>query len=431
MRNLYLFLVLNSLSLVGLTSTVLAADLPAATIQKATVNVLAQPNFSSQKISVLQRNASVKIAAQMGLWYQLQLTDHLGYVRVNDVRMTASGKTDGNANLRVLMGGKAGTGRVTETAGVRGLNESDLKSASMDNEQLNRMISQRVDATTAASNAANQNWQATTIAYTGEAKAKKSASSSSNAGSSVARGLLGGIFGGAANLVPKSEGELSDEELALGPEIAGRILGARPLWNNAIAQQRVNLIGRWIASQTSRPELPWTFGIIDSSDINAFAAPGGFILMTRGMYQLASIDSELGAVLAHEIAHVVQRDHYNVIHKQQVAKFGKDVVSSQVHTGGGLGGSMARAYLEEQGATVMMTGLDREAEYQADYAAQIYLVRAGMNPLALYAILQKMALLGSQSTDLAQLFKTHPSLDNRLNRIDLQSVDLEIYTTRE
>src|SRR3546814_10064513 len=70
----------------------------------------------------------------------------------------------------------------------------------------------------------------------------------------------------------KSEDEMSAEEAALAPEIAGRILGAAPLWDDAAAQQRVNIIGRWIASHTTRPELPWTFGVIDSPEINAFAA---------------------------------------------------------------------------------------------------------------------------------------------------------------
>ena len=113
------------------------------------------------------------------------------------------------------------------------------------------------------------------------------------------------------------------EELALGPEIAGRILGARPLWNDPAAQRRVNLVGRWVASQTSRPDLPWTFGVIDTPEVNAFAAPGGYILITRGLYELLSTDSELAAALGHEISHCVQRDHYNVIHKQEMADAGQ------------------------------------------------------------------------------------------------------------
>jgi len=63
----------------------------------------------------------------------------------------------------------------------------------------------------------------------------------------------------------------------------------------------VNLVGRWVASQTSRPDLPWTFGVIDTPDVNAFAAPGGYVVVTRGLYELLLSDAELAAVLGHEI----------------------------------------------------------------------------------------------------------------------------------
>ncbi len=83
-------------------------------------------------------------------------------------------------------------------------------------------------------------------------------------------------------------------------------------------------------------------------------------------------------------------------------------------------------------ATILLTSLDRGAEYRADEAAEIYLARAGMNPLALYALLQKMAALGSQSARLAQLYKTHPALDARMDRIDRRGHGvLEPYLSRE
>ena len=192
---------------------------------------------------------------------------------------------------------------------------------------------------------------------------------------------------GASKAIPKSEDELAEEELALGPEITGRILGARPLWNDADAQRRVNLVGRWVASQTSRPELPWTFGVIDTPEVNAFAAPGGYILVTRGLYELLSSDSELAAALGHEISHCVQRDHYNVIRKQEMADAGKERRAERQPTPAtdSLAGSYARRYAEEHGAAIMLTSLDREAEYRADEGAEYYLARAGMNPLALYS----------------------------------------------
>ena len=439
------------LTLVGATAH--AAEVPAV-IQKESVDVYAQPKLDAPRLATLQRNASVRISAQQGLRYQLQLpTGAPGYVRVNDVRVAYADTADGDANLRVLMGGKAGKGRVTETAGVRGIDESDLKSAAFDQAQLGRMKGYQVDAAAAASFAQEQGWQATTVAYPAEAKGHKKSekeSSKSAVSKSAREGLdaIEQVFGSmlgksakvdtaatvdtAAKVVPKSEDELNAEELALGPEITGRILGARPLLDDAGAQQRVNRVGRWVASQTSRPELPWTFGVIDAPEVNAFAAPGGYILVTRGLYELVSSDSELAAVLGHEISHVVQRDHYNVIRKQEMATIGKDEAMSHVTVGGGEAGTYARDYAEQHGATIMLTSLDRDAEYRSDQAAQFYLARAGMNPLALYAVLQKMVALGSSSAGLAQLYKTHPPLDKRLDHIDQRGYGaLEPYTTRE
>ncbi len=437
-------------ALILFTAAFMAANLGAAelaaVVTKPAVDVHAQPSFDSPTTATLQRNTEVKISAQQGLWYQLNLpADVLGFVRVNDVRMTYASVEDGEANLRVLMGGKAGKGHVTETAGVRGIDESDLKAAALESAQLDALIAYRVDAAAAAGYARTQGWQATSVVYTDEAQVdgKESAAPGTPSTAALAKsvgGLLGsfGVNVGslvdkAAEAIPKSEDELAAEELALGPEIAGRILGARPLWNDVDAQHRVNLVGRWVADQSSRPELPWTFGVIDTPEVNAFAAPGGFVLITRGLYELLSSDSELAAALAHEISHDVQRDHYNVIHKQELATTVKDLALQNVDTGGeSIAGSYARRYAEENGATVMLTALDREAEFRADEAAEFYLARSGMNPLALYAVLQKLTALGSESASLAQLYKSHPPLDARINRIDERGYGvLEAYTARD
>jgi beta-barrel assembly-enhancing protease len=423
-----------------LVANVHAAEL-AAVVQKPSADVYAEPRFDAPRVTTLPRNTDVRIAAQQGLWYQLLLPAGTpGFVRVNDVRVAYAGIEDGDANLRVLTGGKAGKGRVTETAGVRGIEESDLRSAGLDQGQLNALVAQRVDAATAAAYAAGQGWQPTRVAYAADAKAAtKPGKSSSEASASRAElaksvgGLLGSLgvdvgtkLDTAARVTPKSENELAAEEVALGPEIAGRILGARPLWDDASAQQRVNVVGRWVASQTSRPGLPWTFGVIDTPEANAFAAPGG-------LYELLSSDSEVAAAVAHEISHVVQRDHYNVIRKQELATVGKDQASQSLTVGNdSVAGSHARRYVEQNGATIMLTSLDREAEYRSDEAAEIYLARAGMNPLALYAVLQKLTALGSESASLAQLYKTHPPLAGRLDRIDQRGFGaLQPYTMRE
>lgn len=439
----------------ALTASTLAAALLAAfttqaeeqsaVVRKAKADVYAEPKLDAAKLEALQQDAAVAIAAQSGLWYEVRLPNgKSGFVRVNDVRMNYASTEGGGANLGALTSGKAGAGRVTETAGVRGIDESDLKSAALNQEQLDAMLANRADAATATAFAGQHDWQATKVEWDGEARPKSGgkSSKSSSSGSSALKdlgGMMGALgqkmnsaLGTAEKVAPKSEEEQSAEELALGPAIAGRVLGARPLWGDAQAQTRVNVIGRWVASQSSRPELPWTFGVIDESEINAFAAPGGYILVTRGLYELLSTDSEVAAVLGHEISHVVQRDHYNVIRKQELTAMGKDTVSAQVQTGPSPAEIYARQYVEEHGATILLTSLDRDAEFRSDKAAEIYLARSGTNPMALYSVLQKMLALGEKSASLAQLYKTHPPLDARLDRIDERGYEkLAAYITRE
>ena len=418
----------------------------AAVVSKPSVDVRSNPDFSSARLATLKRNAPVKIAAQQGLWYRLSLSPGKpGYVRVNDVRVAYAGVDSG---VGVLFAGKSGAGRVSETAGVRGLDENDLRTAYPNGTQLAKMESYRVAPAAAAVYAQGKRLADTPVAYAAEslpatANGGAMTQAQKRSGFALARGLLsqlGGGLGGRADsaadvaesTIGKSEAEQAEEEQALGPLLASRILGARPLWQDDAAQRRVNAIGRWVASHSSRPQLPWTFGVIDSADVNAFAAPGGYVLMTRGLYRLLDDDAEVAAVLGHEISHVVQRDHYNVIRKQEMASTGKDAALRHVRTGGGIAGSYAREFVEKNGAAVMLTSLDRGAEYRSDEAAQVYLARSGYNPLALYSVLQKMASLGNQSTRMAQMFKTHPALGDRLDQIDRRGYGaLERYTDRQ
>ncbi len=424
-----------------------AASRP-ATIHKASVDVHSAPDFNAPAIATLKRDAAVRVDGQQGMWFKVALpTGESGFLRVNDVRMAYAGKDAGTGGVSALFAGKAGKGRVTETAGVRGLDESSLKAASYDGAQMSLLESYRATPDAAEALARSNGWSATKVAFAQEARpgARGGTTQAQKRGTlSVARGLLSSIGGGllgrhgseAADVADaaagKSEDELSAEELALGPEIAGRILGAAPLVKDPDAQRRINLIGRWMASQTTRPDLPWTFGIIDAPEVNAFAAPGGYVLVTQGLYALLADDAEVAAVLGHEISHVVERDHYNVIRKQEITETGQNIVAGNINVGGGIAGSMAKDYVRRHGATVMLTKLDRDAEFRSDHAAEIYLARSGCNPLALYAVLQKMTALGTQSAALAQLYKTHPALDDRLDRIDSGGMTgLESYTKRQ
>ena len=423
---------LTLLPLLALSALALAAG-QNATVHKPSVEVHGAPDLKSPTVATLKQNEKVTVSGQQGLWFEVALNGGgKGFVRVNDVRMQYAKAGAGGGNA--LFTGKAGKGRVSETAGVRGIDESDLKSAGYDGAQFAQLESNRVGKEAAASDAQSHGLQAKQVPLANEFKpvadaAPKATQQEKRGGMSLARGLLSAVGIGtpapansamdvAEAAQGKSETEQAAEEAALGPEIAGRVLGAAPLWNDAEAQARVNRVGRWMASQTSRPDLPWSFGVIDTPEINAFAAPGGYVLITRGLYELLGDDEEVAAVIGHELAHIVQRDHYNVIKQQETQGALTNAASSNVAVGGGVAGSMAKEYVARHGATILATSLDRGAEYNADQAAQVYLARAGYDPLALYAVLQKMMALGSSEGNLAQLYKTHPPLDERLDRLD-------------
>ena len=129
---------------------------------------------------------------------------------------------------------------------------------------------------------------------------------------------IGRILGAGKDLATAAGGMDEKEEIAVGREVAGRMLGAAPLVADPGLQAYVNRVGRWVASQTERPDLPWHFGVIDSPAINAFAAPGGYVLITRGALALMESEAELAGVLAHEIAHVDQKHIIEAIRRSSV-----------------------------------------------------------------------------------------------------------------
>lgn len=401
----------------------------AALVHKDTVDVRKTPDFESPRVATLARGTQVSIHEQQGLWYQIVLPDgRRGHVRVNEVRVA---QTTADAGARMPFSRRAGKGRVAETATVRGIDASELARGRHNAADLTTLESYRVDAATAATHARQQGWHAREVAYAGEARdldtsGQQATQAEKRDGLKTARGLLSSLGGSALGdnriarmadrAMGKSNQEMASEEQALGPAVTGRVLGVAPLWNDAGAQRRINLVGRWLASQTSRPGLPWTFGIIDDGEVNAYAAPGGYVLVTRGMYQLLGDDDELAAVIAHELAHVVQRDHFEVIRKQQVRAAGKDVVMSRVRAPDATRHAMD--YVDTHGAAILLSSLDRDTEFMADQAAGIYLQRAGFDPLAFYSVLQKMAALGTRPAGLEQMYRTHPPLHQRLDRLD-------------
>lgn len=199
------------------------------------------------------------------------------------------------------------------------------------------------------------------------------------------------------------------EEIALGREIAGNLLGAAPLVKDAGLQKYVNSVGRWVASQSERPDLPWRFGVIDSEDINAFAAPGGYIMITKGLYRKLANEAQLAGVLGHEIGHVVMKHQLKVLQKQQLLNMGAGFLTDKYAKDNKLASKAIGT-----GAEISARSLDKSAEYEADRLGLSYATRSGYESYGLPEVLQTLAEANKNDGSVALLFKTHPHPDERL-----------------
>lgn len=199
------------------------------------------------------------------------------------------------------------------------------------------------------------------------------------------------------------------EEIALGREIAGNLLGAAPLVKDAELQKYVNSVGRWVASQSERPDLPWRFGVIDSESINAFAAPGGYIMITKGLYRKLANEAQLAGVLGHEIGHVVMKHQLKVLQKQQLLNMGAGFLKDKYAKDNQLASKAIGT-----GAEISARSLDKSAEFEADRLGLSYATRSGYEPYGLPEVLQTLGETNKNDSSVALLFKTHPHPDERL-----------------
>jgi predicted Zn-dependent protease len=204
-----------------------------------------------------------------------------------------------------------------------------------------------------------------------------------------------------------------EDEIHVGRQVAANLLGVAPLVRNDPVQRYVNTVGRWVAMQSSRPDLPWRFGVIESADVNAFAGPGGYILITRGLYASLSDEAELAGALAHEIAHVIERHHIELMRKTTLIEEGRQAVEKQV----GDKEELVRA-LVGSGAQIFARRLDQTAEFEADRKGVVLAARAGYGPYGLPAVLQKIGTLAKSDDRVQLLFKTHPPVEERLRMLD-------------
>ncbi len=226
-----------------------------------------------------------------------------------------------------------------------------------------------------------------------------------------------------AGVVQAEQTEFTPEqEYYIGRAVAANILATRKVYDNKAATDYLNVLERALAIYSDRPE---TFGgyhvlIMDSDEINAFSAPGGLILVSRGLLRCAQNEDEVAAILAHETSHVVLKHGLNAIKESRKTEALKNLAVTGVNT---LGGSnvqqLTDIFKDSIGdivSTMVNNGYSRDLEFQADQMALKIMRNAGYDPRAFEGMLKVMETrLKPGGLDFA---KTHPDPKDRIEKVD-------------
>ncbi len=166
------------------------------------------------------------------------------------------------------------------------------------------------------------------------------------------------------------------EEIKLGQAEHRKITARYGVYRDKSLQEYITMVGQRVANESSRPELTFHFTILNDDIINAFALPGGYVYITRGMLTHMNSESELAAVLGHEVAHITKK---HAIRRQNRQK-GLNILNTVLAIGTGQPG------LYELGnifGGVLITGYSREFELDADEVGAQYMAKAGYSPEAM------------------------------------------------
>ena len=203
------------------------------------------------------------------------------------------------------------------------------------------------------------------------------------------------------------------EELAIGQQQDAEIRREMGVYDDPALQRYVNDIGQQLARRSHRPNLPWTFTIVDSPAINAFALPGGYVYVTRGILAYLDDESELAGVLGHEIGHVTARHAAQAYTRQAQANLGLTILSIFVPS------TRPFADLGATGLGVLFLRNGREAEIEADRLGVEYGSGAGYDPAGVPRFLSTLARVDALSErGIPNWLSTHPDPGSRVTKAE-------------
>jgi predicted Zn-dependent protease len=202
------------------------------------------------------------------------------------------------------------------------------------------------------------------------------------------------------------------EEVRFGREVAARVIARYGLYENPGLMRYVNLVGHSISLMTNRPELKFHFAILDTEEINAYAAPGGYVFITRGALLKMEDEAELAGVIAHEMGHIVEKHVVKELHIQGADESATMGLAAMI---GGTSQSARTAFSQAVDQTLDMlfkNGYKRADETESDRDAVMFCAFTGYDPSGLVKYFERLDTIKGKNTKV--LDKTHPSYKTRI-----------------
>lgn len=235
--------------------------------------------------------------------------------------------------------------------------------------------------------------------------------------SAPAYAQLGGLNGAMGKLQKAQDAKqklddltfTDEEERTIGADVSEKIRARFGVVQNRDLHKYVTLVGRTVANQTDRPNLDWTFIVLDTDGVNAFASPGGFVHITRGALGLIENEAELASVLAHEIGHVARKHTINAIRKSNAEKLLSDSTIANR-------GALLNRFADLAYGQILEGTFDRGDELDADRVSTQYGPKAGYAPL----LADFLARLDDRNKDQPArngLFASHPETKERIEKL--------------
>ncbi len=202
------------------------------------------------------------------------------------------------------------------------------------------------------------------------------------------------------------------EEIQIGRQVEAQVAKTQGFVNDPTLLRSVTALGLKLAHVSERPNLPWTYHIVRDSVVNAFAAPGGFIFITRGLLSSVKSNDELAFVLGHETTHVAHRHAVELAQREMELQLGAALIIRIL-----FGGSLTAYQLSQIASGLIGAKYSRDKEFEADHYGVIYAKRAGSDPRAALSFFERLERLERQPSAIGVAFASHPPTPDRIKAV--------------